>query len=369
MVETTPAVFLAGNEYHIMVPTTCQSLTWVKVGDECYYDESNGIMKSEVRIHRMIVPKEALDTEKKYVLCVRKIIERKPYFTETGEVQEFSFDFIPANGENLRVYHISDAHNMVEYPVRAAETYGKIDLLVMNGDLPNHCGSAENMIDVYKIAEKITHGNIPIVFSRGNHDMRGVMAEKFAEFTPNVGGHTYYTFRTGNLWGMVLDCGEDKVDECDAYGFTVCCHSFRKRQTQFIKNVIANAQNEYMAEGVKHKIVISHIPFTRRMEKPFDIEEEIYREWAKLLREEVKPDLMLCGHTHKLSIDTVGCDNDTYGQPCTVLIGSEPEIFDPVDPDKKSFKGAGLEFSNKGIKVSFTNCSGEIWGEEILKEY
>lgn len=366
MLETTPAVFIAENEYHIMVPVTYQSLMWVKVGDECFYDESNGILKSEVRIHSMIVPKELLDKEKKYIICARKIIERKPYYTETEDVVEFSFDFFPANGEKIRAYHISDAHNMVEYPAKAAKAYGDIDLLIMNGDLPNHCGNVENMISVYELAEKITGGNIPIVFSRGNHDMRGVMAEKFAEYTPNVNGNTYYTFKTGNIWGMVLDCGEDKDDNCIEYGNTICCHAFRKKQTEFIKKVIQNAKNEYMSEGVKHKVVICHNPFTRRLRPPFDIEEEIYREWAKLLRDEIKPDLMLCGHTHKIMIDLVGGENDNYGQPCTVLIGSEPEFSDDAVSDRNSFAGAGLCFSDEGIQVAFTNSSGEIWGECFL---
>ena len=52
-------------------------------------DESCGIMKSDVRVHRMIVPKELLDKERKYVICARKIIERKPYYTQTKEIVDF----------------------------------------------------------------------------------------------------------------------------------------------------------------------------------------------------------------------------------------------------------------------------------------
>lgn len=89
MFETRPAVFVAGNDYHIMVSVTIPCLMWVKVGDMCYYDESCGIMKSDVRVHRMIVPKELLDKERKYVICARKIIERKPYYTQTKEIVDF----------------------------------------------------------------------------------------------------------------------------------------------------------------------------------------------------------------------------------------------------------------------------------------
>lgn len=124
--ETKPAVFAVKEHYHIMIPVTCPCLMWVKVGDMCYYDESCGIMKSDVRVHRMVVPKALLDKERKYVVCARKIIERKPYFTQTEEISEFVFDFKPVEGENIRAYHISDSHDMVEHPVRAAKAYGRI---------------------------------------------------------------------------------------------------------------------------------------------------------------------------------------------------------------------------------------------------
>ena len=34
------------------------------------------------------------------------------------------------------------------------------------------------------------------------------------------------TFRLGNLWGILLDCGEDKNDDRPEYGGTICCHAF-----------------------------------------------------------------------------------------------------------------------------------------------
>lgn len=367
MLETKPSVFVVKDNYHIMVPVTCPCLMWVKVGSMCYYDESCGIMKSDVRVHRMIVPKELLDKERKYVICARKIIERKPYYTQTEEIVEFLFEFRPVKGEKIRAYHISDSHNMVEQPIRAAKAYGDIDFLILNGDIPNHSGNIENIMNIYKITDALTGGNIPVVFSRGNHDMRGICAERFEEFIPYSDKNTYYTFRMGSLWGMVLDCGEDKCDESMEYGHTICCHNFRMRQSEFIRKIIKNAEKEYLAEGVKYKVIICHNPFTRKMSPPFDIEEKIYGEWAKLLREDIKPDVMICGHTHNLEIDEVGGKNDFYGQACPIIIGSEPEFYDSKVSDVKSFKGCGIEFSDKEIKAVFTSCSAEIIGEYIVK--
>lgn len=89
--------------------------------------------------------------------------------------------------------------------------------------------------------------------------------------------------------------------------------------------------------------------------------------WAKLIREDVKPDIMICGHTHKLEIDEVGGKNDFYGQACPVLVGSEPEFYDPAVSDVKSFKGSGISFSDKEIKVEFTTCERKVVGKYIIK--
>lgn len=365
MLKMLPCVFAVKNTYQIMVRVESESLMWVKVGDNCYYDDSNGILRSYKNIHRMIVPAEELDKNGKYTIYEREIKERKPYFTETEEVKEYSFDFVPANRENLRAYHIADAHNLVDAPVRAEKAFGDIDFLIMNGDIPNHSGDIENFDNIYKIAEEITEGKKPVVFSRGNHDMRGIYAECIEDYTPTDNGKSYFTFRLGNLWGMVLDCGEDKQDDNEEYGNTVCCHAFRQRQTQFIKDVIKNADSEYLQEGIKNRLIIVHNPFTEQRKSVsgiFNIEADIYTEWGKLIRENIKPDAMLCGHYHEQYVSYPGDEHDSLGHPSPVIVGSE------IDFEKKYFCGCGLEFTDKSINVEFTSSDGEILQKTSIKK-
>ena len=78
MLKTAPAVFAVGTDYQIMVQVTRESMFWVKVGDKCYYDESNGILRSLSEHHRAIVPMAELDKAGKYIVCVHPLIERKP---------------------------------------------------------------------------------------------------------------------------------------------------------------------------------------------------------------------------------------------------------------------------------------------------
>ena len=359
MLRTVPAVFAVNREYQIMVEVEREALLTVRVGEKTYYDETNGIMNSLSPIHRVSVPMEVLDSAKEYTVCIRPLIKRKPYFTETEEPVEFTFSFKPVPEDNIRIYHISDAHNKIEGPVAAAKAFGDIDLLILNGDVIDHSGRPEKFINVYEICAALTNGNIPVVFSRGNHDMRGNFAEKFAEYTPSYLRRTYYTFQVGSIWGMLLDCGEDKDESHAAYGFTNASHCFRERQTQYIKEVIENASSEYEQEGVKTKFVIAHNPFTRIDEPPFNIESEIYSEWARLLREYIKPDLMICGHVHVCEIYPVGGKDDHLGQPCPIVVGAHPE--------QDCFTACGLTVKDDRFEIAFTNSRGETVSSETLK--
>lgn len=349
MLRTTPAVFAVGKEYQIIVETKTESLFWVQVGNETYYDASNGIMNSLSKLHRVTLPMEVLDREKKYMVYVKPILERKPYFTETLETRTYTFAFRPVPETNAKAYHIADTHNLIKEPILAAKTYGEIDFLILNGDVIDHSGSPDKFSNIYEICEALTKGEIPVVFSRGNHDMRGRYAEKFAEYTPNQKGNTYYTFRLGSIWGVVLDCGEDKEDSNPEYGFTVACHVFRKQQTAFLGELVANAKQEYEAEGILTKLVIAHMPFSQKDNPPFDIEEERYREWCQILRDEIKPDFMICGHTHEAEIRPIGSKHDTYGQPCTVVIGAGYD-------DRGNWGGYGFCFNEDKAEIIYTNC-------------
>ena len=356
---TAPIVYAVKNNYQILVPVKCETVMWVKVGDRCFYDDSNGILRSASSTHKMTVPAELLDREKKYTVCYRIINERKPYFTDSGEIKTYESSFRPINGSPVHIYHIADAHNMVDAPVAAGEYFkDALDLLVLNGDIPNHSGDIQYFTTIHEIAARLTGGRIPVVFSRGNHDTRGIYAEKIEDHTPTDNGRSYYTFRTGHVWGIVLDCGEDKPDAHEEYGNTICCEDFRRRETDYLKEVIENCKSEYQADGVKNRLVICHVPFTEKFKSPFDIEEDTYSEWCRLLREHIKPQLMLCGHIHNAYVSRVGCEKDDKGQPCTVVVASKK------DEKKNYFLGGALTLYSDRCNVKFTDSDGNVSTDE-----
>lgn len=348
MWNIAPAVFAVGNEYQIMIPTKIECIMKVEVGGKFFFDAENGIMRSKGLVHKVAVPMEVLNKAKCYTIHLQEILERKHKFPNMGKCHSKQYAFRPVTGENVQAYHVADNHGDIESPVRVADNLSNIDFLILNGDLANHYGEEGAIWCVYELASRISGGNIPIVFSRGNHDTRGKFAESFTGNFPSRLGSTYYTFRLGNVWGMVLDCGEDKEDNHPEYGGLVCCHDFREKETEYIKEVIKHASEEYEAPGVSHKFVVCHIPFTAPEEGDFDIERDVYAEWTNLLGKYVKPEMMLCGHTHEWEIYECGSDKDAYGQPCPVVVGSARAKTE----DGFSFAGAKLEFTKEGIKTT-----------------
>lgn len=367
--EFEPVVFAVGNRYCISVWLKSAALVNVTIGEKIFYDSSNGVMCSNKKVHKVYVTMELLDKAKEYKVCYKKIIDRKPYFTKTDEEVSLSFIFKPVTDERkINIYQIADAHGNFEKTYAAASFYGDLlDAVILNGDIPNHSGDIENYKLIYKLCGALTRGEKPCIFARGNHDMRGACAEQICDYIPEENGKLYYTFRLGSIWGIILDCGEDKDDFNEEYGNTVCCHAFREEQTEYLKYITDNS--EYNAEGIRHKIVISHIPFSYSLKAPFNIEHDIYTEWLKILSEKVKPNIMLCGHLHKLAFSPVGSEMDMLGQACPVVIGSKP-IFDRTIEDKPmiGYIGCAITFDEDSINVKFTDNDKNVISENIIEK-
>ena len=358
-----PTVCAVGNEYQIMVPVNQETLMRIEIGGESFFDESNGILRSACSVHRIAVPQAKLDAARSYAVCYRVVRERKPYFTETEDEVRIDFPFRPIlpDAKRIRIYHLADAHSWIDIPIKTASYWGKdLDLLVMNGDMVMDCGTLEYIAAPYQISGAVTKGEIPVLYARGNHDLRGVLAEKYAEITPAMNGKTYYSFRVGPLWGISLDCGEDKTEDHAEYGNTVCCHSFRLKETDYLKQIAESPDTEFDAPGVRFRIVLSHVPFPQNQEDPFNIEVPLYTEWCRILKTKIKPDFMLSGHMHKCYVIRPCDPLDHKGTPCPVVVGAS------IDFKEKKYTGAAIELTPEKAEVLFTDQDRNVTGRDTI---
>ena len=351
MLKTAPVVFAVQDTYQIVVPVDGECLMWVQIGDNTYCDDTNGILRSLSEVHRVTVPMSVLDAAKEYTVYLRPVTLRRGWCSQTEEPIAYVYPFRPVPATGARAYCISDAHGRIDEPVAAAKAFGDIDFLILNGDLANSFDDHDQLLNACLLADRITGGNIPVVSARGNHDLRGKYAEKTALYMPQRDGHTYYTFRFGSVWGLVLDCGEDKRDDHVECGHVFCCRQFRERETAFIRDVIARAEEEYLAEGITTRVMIAHYPFSMKLWPDYNFEEDIFAEWTRLMRESVKPHLWICGHMHVSDVWMPGCPRDTFGQSCPIVLSGTP---------REGYAGCGYVFGEDKVEATHTDHEGNV---------
>ncbi|MGN0844984.1 MAG: metallophosphoesterase family protein [Kiritimatiellia bacterium] len=355
LMEEPPSVYMVGTEYLVCALVSRECTMWVECAGKSFCDHSNGILRSARFLHIARIPSDILDKAKSYTIHLRPVIERKPYFSTTEPVQGTTFSFRPvAHKQSLNIINLADAHCLVDAPVKAGSFFGKaLDLLILNGDIPNHSNNLEYFRDIYRISGRISNGEVPCVFSRGNHDLRGVFAEQLADYTPTDSGRSYFTFRAGPLWGIVLDTGEDKPDNHPEYGHLNCCECFREEEEAFLDRVIASG--EYRSAPLR--IVVSHNPFFYRNRPPFDIEQKRFASWCRKLRA-INPNLWLSGHLHESFFERPGGPHDTYGAPCPVICSSDVHIPEDGSP-ARFITGAVTLFADGHSTLQIVDQDGQ----------
>lgn len=299
----TPTVFVIGKEYEILINLNEYGICFVKIGDTLYYEENSGVLPSERKVVKIRVPQGALDRAGEYEIVFRQTNERKRYWSTflAPKSAKFAFKALEKH-EDIHIFYLSDVHYCFEIAKKTASYFGEdVDLFVVNGDI-GEAQTEENYLDVCRFVGEIAKGRIPVVFSRGNHDTRGRLAERYTDYFPCEGKKTYYTFEVGSLCGIVLDCGEDKLDASKEYDFSENTpeeyrglnrfHAYREQELAFLK--------KQEARGEKMKFVVSHVCPAKVTAEPggqFDIDRDLYEKWCCEL-DRIAPIFMLCGHYH-----------------------------------------------------------------------
>lgn len=359
-----PLVAAIDDYYLICIPVRRPVLLSISVGERTYFCHSNGIRISDAKVQKFKIPMVELDREKAYRVTYEVVTNRTNRVCEKEEAVTFEYAFRPVTKtEGINICHISDVHGLKSLAIRAGNRFAKeADLLILNGDISSKSMSTEDILLTYDIASALTHGEIPCIVTRGNHDLRGRFAEKLAVLLPTDEGRTYFTVKLGVMWFMVLDCGEDKVDEHREYSGTVCCHEFRLEETAFIEDVVKRASFEYLCDKYKYRIIVSHVPFNNdntdecKGERPFNIEHGLYCHWCDLIREKIKPMFLLAGHVHTSEVFKSGSDFDAKNIGCDTIVSGVPV--------KKNGRGVNYFCCNVKLfddKFDVTIGDGNFW--------
>jgi len=346
-----PMVSVIGNEYEILVNANENGVIKIAVGGEVYYEENSGVLSSEKSFAKVRIPQKALDSAKEYAVIYKKTIDRKGYFSEFGEEQTESFAFKPlTKTDNINIYHIADVHYKFDEALKTASYFGDdLDLLVVNGDI-GEVETEQNYFEVCQFVGSVTGGSLPVVFVRGNHDTRGHLAERFTDYFPCNGKNTYYDFELGNLYGICLDCGEDKLDHHPEYGGANAFEAFRRRETEFLRGL--NPKDGKLTLAISH---VCPAQTAATKDSIFNIDCELYEEWNRQLSR-LGVRFMICGHMHRAYVLSPNDARSIREHSYPVVTGSA------VYEEPYSLWGCAMTLTGNVLKVAFTDNNLKVRG-------
>lgn len=352
-----PVVCAVEEEYEILIATKTLGMVLVQIGDEIYHDTRAGICRAESNYFKIRVPQAALDAAKKYTVVFRPSLGKQSYFTKFGRHEPVTFSFRPVEKtENIRMYHVADVHGYFGNAQKTVSYFGDgVDLFVVNGDIFEY-NTEEGYLDTLAFLAEIGEGRVPMIFSRGNHDTRGRLSERYPEFFPCVDGNSYYTVKVGPLSVLVLDCGEDKPDKGPEYDNTEDVpekyrglnrfHEYRRAEACFLASLAD--------KGEKFDFAVSHVcPNMTTFDKTsmFNIDADVYADWTASL-EKMGIKFMLCGHYHKCFLLEKDDAHNIVPHAYPVVVASDVKGND--------FLGGAITYFPDRIDVAFTNMKHEI---------
>lgn len=165
------------------------------------------------------------------------------------------------------------------------------DMFLFNGDMVSIFNSEKEIFEGFMDkATELFASEIPMYYTRGNHETRGYFATAFQDYFSPKQEHIYYMFRQGPVCFVILDSGEDKPDSDLEYAGITVYDQYRTEQAEWLKGVLES--KEY--KEAPFKVVVCHIP-------PFGGwhgNEEVAEKFMPLLNN-AGVDIMLCAHLHR----------------------------------------------------------------------
>ena len=289
-----PVVYAVEDEYQIVFTTSDNAIAWVNIGGVEYYDLYAGSMKSADKVHKIIVPQEVLDEAKAYSVNYQQMIYRGPFGGYLGQHQAQHYLFRPVDSsDGLNYFALSDVHESVDAAIAAATSRQDTDFIVLLGDLVSMVETEKDVQLANKLAFGITKGEIPVIYARGNHEIKGEYAEELYKYVGSKDQQYAYTVTLGDddVFAVVLDLGEDHEDDWWEYYGTAQFDLYRQEQTEMLEEILEDGDYE----NYSYRMMVCHIPVVY-VDKNGNFE-AFRNDWTTLLNQ-MDLDMGLSGHKH-----------------------------------------------------------------------
>lgn len=345
--------------FTVVWTTTTDAAVWVEVAPDDgshfyaaerpkYYDTYLGKRRTG-QLHRVRIEGLQPGTTYRYrlmqqaVLCDegnRRVILGEGYGSDLLKHAPYCATTLDPKSPEVECWVVNDIHGRDSLLGRllAGAAGQRPDFVCFNGDMLTQIESPQELFDGYLDAavERLATAGIPICATRGNHENRGAASQCFLDYFPTTTGETYYGFRQGPVYFLMLDCGEDKPDSDIRYYGLAATDAYRRQEAEWLRRVTAS---EAYREAPLHVVFLHMIPGGRGS---WYGERELRRLFVPILNE-AAVDVMICGHYHRYQ--WIG--DDSRGTNFPILVNS--------NNDRVVLRG-----DRSGIDLEVRNAAGEM---------
>lgn len=229
-----------------------------------------------------------------YKVLSRRVVELNPYWPAMGDWVEsdiYEFTTFDRKKPKISFSSVTDTHENVEWieDLMDLVDWDKTDFFVHTGDGLDWVESEKQLMKnwVSPIAKKLNQEN-PLIYARGNHELRGPFAREMSSYFPIEEGKCYFARDHGPAHFLVLDSGEDKADSTNVYAGLNRLKDYKEQEYKWFKNHVKTSKS---LKEAPFRIVLIHDPRWGWM----DGENE---KWTSLANE-AKVNLVIAGHWHR----------------------------------------------------------------------
>ena len=158
-----------------------------------------------------------------YEVVATRVVKLNAYWPDKGlDARSGPHRFTTLDGQNPSVSFslITDTHGDTERirQLNQAIDWEETEFLVHLGDAFDWIDTEEQLFRAWLRPTLAGLGtDKPLIFVRGNHEMRGPFARRLRDYVPTPEGRFYYARDAGPVHLIVLDTGEDKADDTNVY--------------------------------------------------------------------------------------------------------------------------------------------------------
>jgi len=252
-----------------------------------------------------------------YRVVATRVVKLKAYWPEKGlpvESPISTFRTLDRAAPAVSFSLITDTHEDVARIKALASRvdWPATDFFVHLGDAFHWLAGEDQLFERWldPMGAALDH-RTPLVFARGNHEMRGPFARALFDYIPVSTGEYYYAFDHGPVHVVVLDSGEDKDDDTNVYARLNKVEPYRARELAWWRDHVATAGR---AREAPFQVVLVHQP-------DFGYLDGENLQWvAEANRARV--DLVIAGHKHRFRRVAPGEQGNDY----TILILGQDQL-------------------------------------------